>query len=233
MTREIILRFSCPIECEERESRVCMKRKHFNLILVIAFIIMIIPFVIISIYSRPSADDFVYSSDTYHLIQSGNWNILDLAKQAFETDVYYYNNWQGLYTSAFVLALQPGIFGEKLYFLGSIFLFILMYFCLYFGLKNINYVLKLRFNLWFSALFLLSFFAIGMPDMLQGIYWFNGAWNYIPFFFLTFLNVSILFRYIFAEGNNGWLIVGSSVLSFLISGGNHWLNHPMSDDFET
>ena len=32
--------------------------------------------------------------------------------QPCQTTVEYFNNWQGLYVSGFVLALQPGLFGN-------------------------------------------------------------------------------------------------------------------------
>lgn len=81
-------------------------------------ILSIVPMIIISIFSRPCADDYNYAISTYHLIQSGDWNIFDLLKTAYEVDFHYYNTWQGLYSSAFILSLQPGIFGEKYYFMG-------------------------------------------------------------------------------------------------------------------
>lgn len=101
--------------------------------------------------------------------------------------------------------------------------YIRIYSCLYFGLKNINHVVNLRIKLSLVALFFLSFVVVGMPDMIQGIYWYNSAWHYIPFFFLTFLNISLVIRYIFAKDSRKkeMLIAGSSILSFLISGGNN------------
>lgn len=198
-----------------------MKKAYFRKLLAAAFLLALVPFVWISIYSRPCADDFSYAADTYHVVQSGDWNIIELLKQAVETDVQFYNTWQGTYTSVILFSLHPGIFGEKFYFTGSILLFLLIYVCCYGALKNIYTILKKKEKPWLLALFFLTFTLVGMPDILQGIYWYNGAWHYVPFFFLTMLNVSLLLRYIFVEERKNGLLAASSLLSLLISGGNY------------
>lgn len=64
-------------------------------------------------------------------MEGEDYNTLDLLKTAYDTDKQFYLTWQGLYTSAFLLALQPGIFGERYYFIGGIGLLIFMYLTLY------------------------------------------------------------------------------------------------------
>ena len=89
-------------------------------------------------------------------------------------------------------------------------------------------------NVWTDALFykiqknsvLVSAAALvltlnGMPSIVQGLYWFNGAWNYIPFFYLTLFNLALLIRYEFEKIPQKRWLIGSVLLSFLISGGNH------------
>ena len=66
------------------------------------------------------------------MVQSGSGNLFALLKEAVCVDIRYYNSWQGLYTSAFVLALQPGILGERYYFIGAVLLMVLMAACLYY-----------------------------------------------------------------------------------------------------
>lgn len=198
-----------------------MKKAYFRKLLTVAFLLVLIPFVWISFYSRPCVDDFSYAADTYHLVQSGDWNIIELLKQAVKTDVQFYNTWQGTYISIILFQLHPGIFGEKFYFIGSILLLLLIYVCCYGALKNIYTILKKKEKPWLLAQFFLVFTIVGMPDMTQGIYWYNGAWHYVPFFFLTMLNISVLLRYIFTKGRNNRLLAVSVLLSLLISGGNY------------
>lgn len=186
-------------------------------------IIMLIPIFVITKYSRPCVDDFVYSYGTHRLVEEDNYNTLDLLKTAYDTDKQFYLTWQGLYTSAFLLALQPGIFGEKYYFIGGIGLLIFMYLTLYLSVWFVKKrFCKNRKRTWLWSLVLFSIIVQGMPSAVQGLYWYNGAVNYMPFVFLTILNMALMLEYAFSGGGQSIVcIVVSVLLSFTISGGNH------------
>ena len=198
--------------------------KYYKYIIAIICILSLIPFFIVSIYSRPCVDDFTYSVTNHHLINSGSWNIIDLLISAIKVDIYKYNTWQGLYTSAFVLSLQPGIFGEKYYFIGSILLMIIIYICLLRLIHVLNkYYFKSKYPSWLITLVLYTVLLQGLPNICQGLYWFNGAWNYTPFFFLVLVVVSYIVDYFNISDlkkKRKDLII-ASILSFVISGGNH------------
>ena len=194
--------------------------KSLYIALSILLLVSIIPLVYISFHSRPSADDFNYSTDVYHYLSSGNWSIFGLIKKAIEVDIFYYNNWQGLYTSAFILALQPSIFGEKYYCIGAILLLIISFLCILYLLKTLFKILKFDKHYLFLSIFIFVFLFQQLPDIKEGLYWFNGAWNYMPFFFLSLVNIGLCLKYIFIEQKNRYLIL-SCLLSFVISGGNH------------
>lgn len=193
--------------------------KHHKVIGILLMMLGIIPFVLISFYSRPCVDDYGYSYSVYHLVQGGDWNIFSLIKEAFVTDMNFYRWWQGLYTSAFVLALQPGIFGERFYFIGAIALIVFIYMTSTYVSKTIFRILSIDTNPFYAGLFVITIFLQGIPSTIQGIYWFNGAWNYVPFFFLAFVNVAFVLNYF--RFNQCRYIIFSIILSFLISGGNH------------
>lgn len=194
--------------------------KYLYVILSVLLLISIIPLVYISFYSRPSADDFNYSVTLYHYLSSGNYNVFGLIKKAIEVDISFYNNWQGLYTSAFILALQPGVFGEKYYYIGAILLLIISFLCVFYLVKTIFKILKLDKHYFFLSIFIFVFLFQQLPDIKEGLYWFNGAWNYMPFFFLSLVNVGLCLKYLFINQKNKYLIL-SCLLSFVISGGNH------------
>ena len=92
-------------------------KKHslFNLLIVLAGISFFL-FVILCFFSSAYLDDYSYSIETRKIVQSGNWNIVDLIKAAIKTDITFYKTWQGLYSSAFILSLQPGIFSDGKYY---------------------------------------------------------------------------------------------------------------------
>ena len=86
----------------------------YSVALIALFALSIIPLIILCRYNHPSADDFGYAVNTFQ-----EWNnshsLLKLIKEAAKTSAYYYNHWQGLYSSAFFLALHPAVFGESYY----------------------------------------------------------------------------------------------------------------------
>ena len=204
-----------------RIGKVALNRKVTNLMISFIMLMSIMPLVIIGIYSRPCVDDYTYAKLTHELIASGNWNIFSLLEKAAEVDAYFYNNWQGLYSSAFILSLQPGIFGERYYFIGVWALMLLMFICTYYFVKTIFSLLQIKHYHLAMTSFLFVVILQGLPSAIEGLYWFNGAWNYTPFFFLSLVNLAVIIRYIFFPKNAKRYIFVSALLSFVISGGNH------------
>lgn len=202
-------------------------KKHslFNLLIVLAGISVLL-FVILCFFSSAYLDDYSYSIETRKIVQSGNWNIVDLIKAAIKTDITFYNTWQGLYSSAFILSLQPGIFADgKYYGLGAIILMGLLFLSISFLLINFRNAISDRKRIGNRVILGTGFifFAMliqGMPGIVQGIYWFNGAWNYTFFFCLVLINCGLLVKYQYVE-KKASLLVCISLVSFIISGGNH------------
>jgi len=195
-------------------------KKIIKTVAIVLLIMSILPILWLAIYSRPCVDDYSYSADTFHLVRSGNYNIFSLLKEAFKVDIHFYKTWQGLYTSAFILALQPAIFGESHYFIGMWLLVVLMFASLFFFIKTIlEDLLKIKGYTLITSLGLLSIILMGIPSPVEGLYWFNGAWNYTPFFFLILINISLIIRSTILEKHNN--IIFSIILSLIISGGNH------------
>lgn len=196
------------------------KIKTINIVIISICVIAIIPMIWLAIYSRPCVDDYSYSAQTYHIIKRNDYNIFKLIIEALKVDFHFYKSWQGLYSSAFILALQPGIFGEQYYFIGAWVLILLMFSCLYFFIKTLlKDIMQIKGYSLLITFTLLTAILTGMPSPVQGIYWFNGAWNYMPFLFLTLLNISLLLRNQYLDEKNN--VIFSTILSFIISGGNH------------
>lgn len=202
----------------------CVKNfvgRYYKIFAGLILAVAVIPFFLLSYYSRPCVDDFSYGIETHAMIKSGDWDIFSLIGAAWKTDVKFYHEWQGLYTSAFVLALQPGIFREQWYGVGAILLIVLMFGLMHYFIKTVFGVLDIQKNSVLVSAAALVLTLNGMPSIVQGLYWFNGAWNYIPFFYLTLFNLALLIRYEFEKIPQKRWLIGSVLLSFLISGGNH------------
>lgn len=188
--------------------------------------LLLVPVFVLAAFARPSADDFIYAARTHAVIQQYGFDLLRLLKAAWDTNVYYYENWQGLYVSGFTLAFQPAIFGNKWYGFTIICVLLPLFFCLYALARCV--VLRLapaqKRLPWALALLLTFAFIEGMPAPVEGLYWFNGAMNYLPYFSLAVLNAGLAFALCFrTQLGRGkiTLFIAAGCLSSLVIGGGH------------
>ena len=188
--------------------------------------LLLMPVLVLAAFARPSADDFIYAARTHAVIQQYGFDLPRLLKAAWDTNVYYYENWQGLYVSGFTLAFQPAIFGNKWYGFTIICVLLPLFFCLYALARCV--VLRLapaqKRLPWALALLLTFAFIEGMPAPVEGLYWFNGAMNYLPYFSLAVLNAGLAFALCFrTQLGRGkiTLFIAADCLSSLVIGGGH------------
>ncbi|MBQ3192215.1 MAG: hypothetical protein IJB59_01430 [Oscillospiraceae bacterium] len=199
------------------------ERKYTELLIFFVCILIMIPIGLVAIYDRPAADDYEYAYLGHMALKNGG-SFLDALKSAWDTVVKYYVTWQGTYTSAFFMALQPGIWGERHYAFSPMILLGMSYFGLFFSVHIFN---KHFFH--YSGLFTLSvsfafltFFFQWLPYPRDGLFWYNGGMHYTPWFFLTLLNIALLLE----AGKSlpkksGYLaLICSVALSFILSGVN-------------
>lgn len=180
-----------------------------------------LPLVIISLFNRPSADDFNYSWRTFQAIRN-NGGILELIKKAFETVSYYWYNWQGTYTSAFVFSLQPAIWGSKFYVLTGLIMIILIIggtirLTQFITTKLLGGTKKNGIFLGFMMSFLMIQF---MPDITEGLFWFNGSMHYGLFYVLYALLICSLLRIALSDSVSPNLLIVPIILGILLEGGN-------------
>ena len=189
-------------------------------IIIFACIVLIAPMIVLGVYDRASADDYGYSSLTHEVVRDGG-NVIDLLVAAHKTNMNYYNTWQGLYSSAFILSLQPGIFDEYLYMITPLIVFVISFICLYFSVKILN---KHFFKSSNSFVFMVSFLMLTiifllLPSVTDGLYWYNGAMNYTPWIFVVFFQLSLIID--MYNNKNKFNIILSTIIAFFTSGANH------------
>lgn len=205
------------------------ENKIIEIIVCLICICILLPIVIVGKYDRPSADDYSYSVYTHNVIKNGG-NIFDVINAAGKTNIEFYNSWQGLYSSAFMLAFQPSIYGEKLYVLTPIIILVIAYLCLLWStdIINKNFVKRSFIFSIMSSLVILTILILWLPSKVEGLYWFNGAMNYMPWIFTDILAISLLIKLYFYDNSEKSkkimyyiTILFSTLLSFFTSGGNH------------
>ena len=92
--------------------------------------VLLLPVLVLAVFARPSADDFIYAARTHAAVQQYGLDLPRLLRAAWDTNVYYYENWQGLYVSGFTLAFQPAIFGNRYYGATLVCVLLPLFFCL-------------------------------------------------------------------------------------------------------
>lgn len=207
--------------CRNRRSPAFAKLKRMLLVL---GVLGISSLVVAGFYSHPSADDFSYSALTHVAAQSGN--IFSVFQAAVSTTLSFMESWQGLYSSAFVLSLQPSIFSESLYALTCPLLLLVSLASFMVFFRSVSFhILASRSRAWVGVACVTWFFFVQtMPSPIQGLYWYNGAMNYLLFWALGLVTISLMIGYYASENRTigSWVrLVCATVLAFLVAGGNH------------
>lgn len=189
-------------------------------------VLLLLPALVMAVYARPSADDYVYAARTHAVVQQYGLDLPRLLEAAAQTNRYFFENWQGLYVSGFLLALQPAIFGNAWYGVTLLCVLIPLYLCLYGAARMVVRRLEPAQKRLPPALALLMLFAFvqGMPAPVEGLYWFNGAMNYQPYFALAVLGGGIAFSLCFARRNglrHNLLLAAAGCCIGLVIGGGH------------
>lgn len=199
--------------------------KHIFIILGILFILSIIPMLIISFYAHQSGDDYFFGVLTHDAIVNGG-GIGDILGAAIEKTSITYQDWQGTYSAIFLMALQPGVWGENFYFLTTFILLFSLIFAHCFLLKVVfkNYFNASRYNYWIIAIVVLTLCIQFLPSALQGFYWYNGGIYYTFFHSLMLILFGIMLLAINNQQFQKRKIVYYTIMSllcFIIGGGNY------------
>lgn len=184
----------------------------------------ILPILLLAIYNHPSADDFYYGTLTAHA-WADTGSLLETLKAALKTvrDTYY--NWQGTFSGIFVMSLQPSIFGENWYSIGTV--LILAGFLLGFLLLSkalFNRFLGKKQPYFYLIGFILFTASIQLaPFPRQSYFWFNGSAYYTLFHGLSMILLASVLMLQKTDRKPIVLLLTTLalVLAIFIGGGNY------------
>ena len=195
--------------------------KDVSIAAITILIISVIPILWIGQYLHPFADDYVFGAKVYKV-----WNethsFLACIQGAWNVAMTMYHSWQGTYSACFLMALQPGVFGQ--YWLGPIILlFSLMgstYALLYMVMRKLLHASRLEYL--FVATLFVTITLQFTYSYYDAFYWYNGAMYYTLFYSLSLVLASLLIGYTQATTRTRKMVIGvvSVVLSIVIAGGN-------------
>ena len=141
---------------------------------------LLLPFFLAAPAAHPATDDFTFAAYTHATwLQTGS--LPHVIKDALSYTLRTWRDWQGTMTGVLVMALNPAVFSLEHYWVHAIALLALNLIAWFVFLRH---VMKRRMGLSCDAfvpvyLALSAALLVFLPDMVEGIYWFNGAWFYM------------------------------------------------------
>lgn len=146
-------------------------------VIITFLVIAIIPYIFISFYCEPVADDFYYANRAQN-------------NSAFNVLISDYMNWSGRYSASVTGTFNPIVFNSFTGYKLIPILFIVLNILSFFGFIHClsNGKLKKSESIICSLLFTLLFLN-NMPIISEGLYWYSGS---ITYFFGCILFVNVL-----------------------------------------
>lgn len=200
-----------------------MKKKITYKLLLIALlavlVLTLVPLLIIAGYNVPCADDFSYGA-AVHLRYEETGSVFQAVLAAFGQVRDSYFSWQGTFSAIFLMALQPAVFGEQFYFIGTIIvLAALVGGMFYFCLRLFSGVFGLEKSLSGIIASVLSICCIQLVlSPVEGFFWYNGSVYYGFFYGLSLLAFGLGIQAVQKQGLWRWILL--CLLAVILGGGN-------------
>lgn len=199
--------------------------KRIYWILWVCYSLLMFPLLWISKYNHMCADDYGYGMKP-HLVWLETGNLLEVLKSATQVAVDYYDWWQGTYSSIFLMALQPGIFGEKYYFLGAIFLYVVFHAAFIYLAKTIFQKLlgADKYVSGIATILMLVLMIQCMETPVQAFYFYNAGVHYIFMVSLLWIMTAMQIRTLLTKDKHKlWFYCFAQVIVGVILGGGNYI----------
>lgn len=147
---------------------------------VFLLIITLVPLLRLTVYAVPWYDDYNYGSIIKGCLQE-DYSVMSALKGAVFGVRREWYAWQGTFSSIFFMILMPAVWGEQYYFLGPVFLIVLLTVSVYVFVRTL---LSCMFQADRLSGIALSALVTTMVLMLiysaqTGFYWYNGGVHYV------------------------------------------------------
>lgn len=195
-----------------------------KIILLCLLTISIATIITIAFYNHPAADDYNFGIYGAHAWRETG-SLIEVIKATIRQVVNFYETWQGTFSAVFIMALQPTIFGENLYWIGTVIIILALVSSNIYLAKSI---LKEYFTVDKSIIFIiistiLVYCIQFVPTPVETFFWYNGSIYYTFFYSLMLFLIGFMLRMIKTEKKRK--IIEYSILipiiSFIIGGGNY------------
>lgn len=186
--------------------------------------LLLVPLLRLTEYSVPWYDDLNYGLWGKNAIDSG-LGIIGALKAATDCVKTQWYAWQGTYSSVFFMAMMPGIFGEEYYFLGPVFLILMLtcssFFLMYTILKSVFGAD--RYDAMTVATVTSAMCIVLIHSSQAGLYWYNGGIHYVGMhsFFMIWAALSIRMLNSESKIKTGLYFTLYTMLSLIVAGSNY------------
>ena len=183
----------------------------------------LIPLLRLTIYAVPYYDDYNFGRFARAAMEQeqSKWAAFSGALDCARTQWYA---WQGTYSSIVFMTLMPAIWGEQYYFLGPVFILLLL-FAGTMVFTGVIFRKVLGMEKWFSlaiqAAITASVFMF-IYSAQSGFYWYNGGVHYVGMhgFGMLFLAAAICLERAKGRTSTGLLFTASVLLAMITAGSN-------------
>lgn len=187
-------------------------------------ILLLVPLLRISQYSVPWYDDLNYGLSVKNALDAGA-GFIDVVKAALECVRVQWYAWQGTYSSIFFMALMPAAWGEKYYFLGPVFLILMLTFSVYALMHVIlNKVFGAdRYKAVTVSTVVSAMCIVLIHSSQAGFFWYNGGVHYVGMHSFLLLFAAICIKLAYAEktaAKCGYMLLGM-LLAVCVAGSNY------------
>lgn len=196
--------------------------KRLAIFLTVVYLLSLIPILWIGWYNYPSADDYSIGSNCRQAWLE-SYSLWGVFKAGIIRAIDDWKHWMGYYTSNFLMAIPPNVFGERFYVLTVWIMVSMLSFSTWYLLKNI-FVKVFGTNKYISQSIIMCMLFVTVQCMVgrvEAFYWYSGAANYILIHSLSLFFYGLLISIIYAKGKKRiWKLLVASILGFLVGGGN-------------
>lgn len=196
--------------------------KRLAIFLTIVYVLSLIPLLWIGWYNYPSADDYSIGSNCRQIwVQSHNIFAVLWAGIVRAVEDWLY--WMGYFTSNFLMAVPPNVFGERFYVLTVWIMLSMLSLSTWYLLKNI-FVRVFHGDKYISHSIIMCMLFVTVQCMVgrvEAFYWYAGAANYMLVHSMSLFFYGLLIAAVYDKGKKRtWDLTAASILGFLVGGGN-------------
>lgn len=191
---------------------------------VAVLILLLFPLIRLAMYAVPWYDDYNYGAFTRTAYEM-NPSIGGVLKGVWECIKTQWHAWQGTFSSIFFMALMPGIWGEEWYFIGPVFLILLLTVAVMtlVGLFARRILLAEKTAAVVLQVGVTAMVVLFIHTAQAGFYWYNAGVHYVGMHSIFLLMIASAICLVTAKkkGETLAFLATTVVLSFGCSGANY------------